>query len=1066
LDSVGSSLGLPQNFLHEFIAFFGDTLIEKAGARQWAEYALAHRSSEEIEKQLNELLKEYAIELASKPPTFWVSDCLKQTHQVQDFAQSQVLTGAINLIRRYRPKIAQYFRSNAVSLPVGTASLSERLQELGQQLSLTERLGLFTKSSSNTKNPDLQTDDDIKDDGEEGELVANLGPVRDLLVSSDAFRRLALDLRRTLYHDEGVEMEKIRCALLEGKQHPLHNAKFNVNWALSEFMHTQYGRELPSIGSVVVLTGSALYAQATTCAEYIKSTWPKTGHILIELLDTALKVPNTAPIHINKDCEGLPLIVNIRSGPTGDLIFYARGSDELLMVELVQQIAFIGSALSTSPFGDELAYATPSVRRTSYPSMFDISFEHKRLHATETACWLPLFRGAVIASGFPIPNRADEMGLEIPLELLAGIAGVRHAVEYEGGIVMKGFSHMFIPVRKLDDRVQWHAISSQDPETRLSYQDALARCKARALSKEVSLEHIQSCRAIVGWCSVATSRLGSDLANYENIDYSGAKDVDSAIRCAGGSLGFQQFGMAALDFKFGAKDGKCHFQRSGPYQRIVSAAEKTPIVLYDTGEQRAWLVPASSVMLHMAQHRHTLEPFEMNEKRVRLNTNVPLDSSAKKVLLNNESLRLSDTEEYTFKDVILNIWSLLEFLIDQNVTRDRNASGACLKGTLHDSLTGFEFKAVVEERSPFRQKQMHLGKTNGGWPQLVRDIDALVLLADGFEDIILPADQGNPRLCRSWQRVPKGQDHLATSTKTLKELYDVAGCRLSRKYLTSTQLQWHQGDSILFDACKGFAKTCQCSRLQQIFPKSAVGAIIPPKIILDQGAVIFGQTGSMLQDLRSKLHTQTPKSSSIYSQPNIPLTPIVIKHDPEDPSFSDGDIWGQSGSDATAESTPGSLSTCTTLSTQDAPSEINELSMNMYLSTGSRKRLHLPESCSGLSNEDDKEQKESPDFACKRPKSSHVDGIPLPPLSTSPKYNDDEKDALGRRYSRSDSLLPGSNWTIFPTDKRYDYALPSTTAAETQDYVEDGENTGSLPLTVRLVDEKPLRTLRRRDGFH
>jgi hypothetical protein len=64
------------------------------------------------------------------------------------------------------------------------------------------------------------------------------------------------------------------------------------------------------------------------------------------------------------------------------------------------------------------------------------------------------------------------VGLEIPLELLAGISGACHAVEFEGGVVMKGFSHMFVPVRKEQDRVQWHVIASLDPEIRLSYRDA------------------------------------------------------------------------------------------------------------------------------------------------------------------------------------------------------------------------------------------------------------------------------------------------------------------------------------------------------------------------------------------------------------------------------------------------------------------------------------------------------------------------------------------------------------------------------------------------------------------
>ncbi|KAF2741613.1 hypothetical protein M011DRAFT_482416 [Sporormia fimetaria CBS 119925] len=272
MDSNGSSLGLPRNFLQEFIAFFGDTLIEKAGARQWAGHALAHHSSEDIEKHLNVLLKEYATELMSKPTNTWILEGSKVTRPVQDHAQIRLLTGATNLIRRSRPKIARYFRDNAVSVPVSETSLSARLQELGQQLSLTERLSLFTKSAAVTRDPteaapDLEADDEMRDEIEEDELFSDLETVRNLLVLSDAFRRLAMDLRHTLYHGDGLEMERIRTALLETQQHPLLEAEFDVKGTVTDFMRSQYGDEFSSLGSVVVLTGSVLYAQATTCAE-------------------------------------------------------------------------------------------------------------------------------------------------------------------------------------------------------------------------------------------------------------------------------------------------------------------------------------------------------------------------------------------------------------------------------------------------------------------------------------------------------------------------------------------------------------------------------------------------------------------------------------------------------------------------------------------------------------------------------------------------------------------------------------------------------------------------------
>ncbi|KAF2627659.1 hypothetical protein BU25DRAFT_57452 [Macroventuria anomochaeta] len=168
-------------------------------------------------------------------------------------------------------------------------------------------------------------------------------------------------------------------------------------------------------------------------------------------------------------------------------------------------------------------------------------------------------------------------GLEISLDLLVEIGGVRHAVKYDGGLVMKGFSHMFVPVRKVGDRVQWHAISSKDHGSQLTYEEALRQCATRAPLKEIGLDDLQHTRAILGWCLVATSRLGSNLADYANIGYSRSEEASAGLRFAGGQLGFQQFGMAALDFSLGAKDGKSHFQRVGTYDRVVSAAEKTSV---------------------------------------------------------------------------------------------------------------------------------------------------------------------------------------------------------------------------------------------------------------------------------------------------------------------------------------------------------------------------------------------------------------------------------------------------------------------------------------------------------
>lgn len=648
--------------------------------------------------------------------------------------------------------------------------------------------------------------------------------------------------------------------------------------------------------------------------------------------------------------------ISIETAADGKLKFFAEGHCKDLIVGLSQQLAWLGSALSVSPFGDKVAYAKPLFIALSAGEVI-IRYEHSPLHDTEQACWLSLFSGAVIASGFPILKRGDETGLEIALSLLAGIGGVQHAVEFQGGVVMKGFSHIFVPVRKTDNRLQWHAVSSADPNTYLTYHGGIAQCGPRALLQDVGLEDISKCRAIVGWCSVAQSRLGSDLANYENIHYSAATDIESTTKCAGGSLGFQQFGTAALDFKFGLKEGKYHFKRDGPYRNIVSWAEKTPIVLYDTAERRGWLVPASDVMLHIAQCRHRREPFEIAGKRITLDTSIPPNLTAKEVLLRNASVKLSDDDGHMFKTEIANIWSLLDFLIAENVAREQQNPGTAVEGFWCDILHGFEFNAVVEQHSPYHQKQVRLSTTNGGWPLLAKDIDALVLLANGFEDIIVPAaEDGNNGLCRSWRWVPKGNDYMATSTSMLRKLYDRAGYPLDRRYLTSTskKLQWHRGTSMLFDPCESLRlDKCRCNRLQQILPRSTIGKIVPPDSIDNQGAVIFGHSGSIVRDMLSKPRPPVPRFSGIYSQKNVQLESAVVQQECEDSSLSDGDTPGQGGSDSTLGSTTGSLSSCTTLLSQDFASHPHEVGSSSNLDPFPRKRGRLPEVRAFSTKEDD-----------------------------------------------------------------------------------------------------------------
>ncbi|KIW33448.1 uncharacterized protein PV07_00300 [Cladophialophora immunda] len=644
-----------------------------------------------------------------------------------------------------------------------------------------------------------------------------------------------------------------------------------LRWTFFQALEGQFGKGDIKVESIVTLTGSVLRAQATTCGDYIRTTWPRHGPFFIRLLQglwDSYRANSTQRFSIPVGGDGSQIV-------TGDIlgtrVTMEVIQDKDMIRKLVQMLAWAGAAISSSDDIENVAYCHPDL--TVSRGVVELDFQKRSLPANTDSCWIPLFSGASIAYDFPIPRRQDEVGLEIPLQILAALLGAVRAVEYDGGVVIKGFSSMIIPTERTGEIVQWHLVANANFAQRLSYRDGLERCPRRALMDQVDFECLQKTRAVLGWCSATRCLLGSRDADYGSIDYSGAKEAGRSFNFAGGTLGFQQFGVAQLDFTLGPKDGKCHFQRTGPYQRIVSAAEKTLVVLYDTSDERGWLVPASEVILHMCHHRNQVEPFEIGGSAVLLPCTKATGQSAKKILLENASLDLCDPsfEKYTLRDLILNYWSLLEFLLDQNVRRDQ-ASGNAMHMPLHEVLQGYEYRSVVEERSPFRTKQTTLRRTCGGWPALVRDVDALVLFASGFEDILRPLkDDQFHHVCLKWRSMPKEHSYLATTVKILQDLYEVAGNRLHRQYLTSTQLQWVQGASMLFEPCTSPGTfRCDCVRLQKIGRESHWhNRAIPPAPVLDgleSGAVIFGQ--SFDAPTRTRPASNVPSTKGLYSQPN------------------------------------------------------------------------------------------------------------------------------------------------------------------------------------------------------
>jgi len=268
----------------------------------------------------------------------------------------------------------------------------------------------------------------------------------------------------------------------------------------------------------------------------------------------------------------------------------------------------------------------------------------------------------------------------------------------------------------------------------------------------------------------------------------------------GATLGFQQIVTRELNFALGQKGGKMHVERKGPYQTIVQCAAKTLVLLYGFDEKRAWLVPTSAVILHAAKAKHFRQPFIYNGRLVEfpsLNTTSNKHGAAEQTLIEGTTIKLSSQDGlgsggYYMKDLVRDIWSLLENLLDKNVNMEMS-SDLEIQTTMRAHTPWLGIYGLSRRHLTLPAKADVHFKSSGGWMDLAQDTDAIALFVSGFEDIIRSTKEATAELCHKWKQVPKDQDYLAVSVPMLYQLFERAGSRLTRKHLTSTYLRWHCG---------------------------------------------------------------------------------------------------------------------------------------------------------------------------------------------------------------------------------------------------------------------------------
>jgi hypothetical protein len=130
-------------------------------------------------------------------------------------------------------------------------------------------------------------------------------------------------------------------------------------------------------------------------------------------------------------------------------------------------------------------------------------------------CWHDLFKNPVVVAGFPIARKPElESGVEIPLNIMAALAGSQKIDEFGGRNFIKSYSKMLIPAKKEGDTIYWHMYESEGEDQRISFLHPTTSHAAYIENSEM-----EKCRHILGWSPKAEFYAGMVAFGINDISF-------------------------------------------------------------------------------------------------------------------------------------------------------------------------------------------------------------------------------------------------------------------------------------------------------------------------------------------------------------------------------------------------------------------------------------------------------------------------------------------------------------------------------------------------------------------
>ena len=675
-----------------------------------------------------------------------------------------------------------------------------------------------------------------------------------------------------MYHLEKPSIRQVlsvalmNCSTQISGEAEQYNTTFDLRWELLAFVRDHLG-EGEKLSQVITLTGSQVNAQASTCEQFIREFWPDLGLRLLSFIevvcDQYLREGEIwmAKWFTGEEFPSVGIEIKIKSDKT---TLEVHGPLES-QIRVTKILTWLTAAVrsSTPPSLSSSKTRLTFEEYGSDPEKAYFKLQPKPLNPIRNGsqmCWHPLFERSVIVVHYPYAQRTQGIGVELSPFLMATLAGIRTAVEFRGGLILRGLSTALIPLRmgEGEDAIQWHLATTNTRDGAIITEPLDENEGIDGYYKVQDVQQLWAKKAYLGWCSVATVRLGTKEARYRDVTWSDPSKDRRHIEFSGFSL---SLGPSALGF--GGPTGTANFviprvQRThfmdveNQLKDRLQYSIARSVIVYDTSDQRGWMIPVVCLILYMVhlRARKLPRPPEASQDGPAL---IPYSRVAKEAA--HEAYRilteymephsastLGNSEKWN--DTLALFYIALDTFFGKSKELRRTSSAS------HSSdISGFELMDAVCVENPFRYNSRQIRRNSGGWAQLGDTVG--ILFCRGIGNAIVPGAGAN-KLCRPWSRVPAGFDYLGAYVPCVVEVLSRQG-----KHNGSERLR----ERIVYATCYHVGNA-RCSHLQtysQIADppddkKKSSPAVtqdealpLPDNLSSARGAIIFGKRTTLVK---------------------------------------------------------------------------------------------------------------------------------------------------------------------------------------------------------------------------